>query len=299
MIAQYVADGVVSGALVGLGAIGLTLTYAVLGFANFAQGEFLTWGAYFALALLSGTGLGHAAALPPFAFGWPLLLVLPAAVALTGGLAVALDHVLFRPLRRRAGPMGLVIASFGASLALANLVVLLFGPKPRYFSRAIAFAMPVAPGVRLTADRMLVVALALLAMAALHLLLTRSRLGLAMRASAENPALAAVYGVDAEGVRRASWWIGGGMSALAGVLLGQTEQIQPLMGADMLLSLFAAAILGGIGSAGGAFAGGLIVGLAEALSVPLLGAAYRPAAAFLVLFAVLMLRPTGLFGERP
>lgn len=299
MSLQYLADGLVSGALVGLGAIGLTLTYAILGFANFAQGELLTWGAYFAFSLLSATGLAaDAQAFSPLSFGWPLVLALALAMVLTGGLAVALDAALFRPLRRRGEAMVMVIASFGASLALANLVVLLFGPKPRYFSRAIAMAETVAPGVRLTPDQMLVFLLALLAMAGLHLLLTRTRLGLAMRATAENPTLAAVYGVDAGAVRRASWMIGGALSALSGGFLGLTQQIHPLMGADLLLSLFAAAILGGIGSAYGAFLGGLVVGVAEALSVPVLGAAWRPAAAFLVLFAVLMLRPRGIFGAR-
>jgi branched-chain amino acid transport system permease protein len=120
-----------------------------------------------------------------------------------------------------------------------------------------------------------------------------------MRATAENPALARVIGIDVARVVAATWLIGGALAAVAGVFVGLTVQLRPQMGFDMLLPLFAAAILGGIGSVRGAVAGGLIVGLAQSLAVPLIGAEFRQAVAFLVLLAVLLARPEGLFGERP
>jgi branched-chain amino acid transport system permease protein len=119
-----------------------------------------------------------------------------------------------------------------------------------------------------------------------------------MRAASENPALLALTGFDPAVVARRTCLIGGGLAAVAGVFLGLTVQVRPLLGFELLLPLFAAVILGGIGSVYGALAGSLVVGLAEALSVPLVGAEYRAAVAFLVLLAVLLVRPAGIAGAR-
>ena len=214
-------------------------------------------------------------------------------------LLVDLDGVLFRRLRRHGTQITLVIASFGASLALRNLLVFLYGHEPDYFTREIQIAHPVLPGVRVTADQAVGLGLATVLVLALHLLLTRTTLGRAMRAASENPGLLAVIGIDPQVVARWTWLIGGALAAVAGVFVGLTVQVRPLLGFDLLLPLFAAAILGGVGSVHGAVLGGLVVGLAEALAVPVIGAEYRAAVAFLVLLAVLLVRPTGLLGERP
>jgi branched-chain amino acid transport system permease protein len=296
MIGQIIVDGVTSGAMIGLGAIGLTLTYGLLRFANFAQGEFATWGAYFAL-LIAGA-LGGVAPLGPLTFGWPLLAALLASMALTALLAWSLDAVLFRRLRRHGNAIVLVIASFGASLALRSTVEFLFGPEPYYYSREIAMTLRLAPGMRATADQIVVLALALALMLAMHLLLSRTPLGRAMRAVSENPDLARLAGIDAARVVRATWLLGGALAAAAGVFLGVTVQVRPAMGFELLLPLFAAAILGGIGSVPGAMVGGLVIGIAEAAAVPLAGAQYRAAVAFVVMLAMLLVRPRGLFGGR-
>jgi len=294
---QQVTNGVILGATIGLGAIGLTLTYSILRFANFTHGEFIAWGAYFALGLLAlaapwapDAGPGH---FGPLTVGWPFVAAAPLAVALTAGLALGLDRVLFRPLARRGAGLTLAIASFGASLALRNALVFLYGPQPDYFTREIPIARAVLPGVRVTADQVFLLAVTLVLVAALHLVLTRTGLGRAMRATSENPALAEVAGIDPSRVARWTWIIGAGLAAVGGLLVGLTVQIRPLMGAELLLPLFAAAILGGIGSVPGALLGGLIVGLAEALAVPLVGAEYRAAVAFLILLVVLLVRPRG------
>ena len=130
-----------------------------------------------------------------------------------------------------------------------------------------------------------------------HLLLTRTAIGRSMRAVGENPALAGVVGVDVRAVVRAVWVLGAGLACMAGVIAGLLIQIRPQMGLDLLLPLFAAAILGGIGSVPGAMLAGLIVGLAEALTVQLVGAEWRAAVAFVILVAILLLRPQGLFGR--
>jgi branched-chain amino acid transport system permease protein len=303
---QLIADGLVVGSVIALGAVGLTLTYSILRFANFGQGEFMTWGAYLAssaLALvLAVTGAGVMEPLGPFSFGWPLLVAMIAAAALTALLALVVDWLLFRRLRR-GNAITLVIASFGAALALRNLVQFFYGTLPEYYSREIQIAIRLVPrdtlgGLRITPDQLLVIGLTLGIMLALQALLTRTTLGRAMRATAMNPALARVAGVDVAGVIRATWAIGAALAAIAGVFAGVLGQIRPGLGFELLLPLFAAAILGGIGSVRGAVVGGYIVGLAESFSVPLVGAEYRAATAFAVLIGILLLRPSGLFGER-
>jgi branched-chain amino acid transport system permease protein len=303
---QLIADGLVVGSVIALGAVGLTLTYSILRFANFGQGEFMTWGAYIAVSalalVLAVTGGGVMEPLGPFSFGWQLIVAMILAAALTACLALVVDWLLFRRLRR-GNAITLVIASFGAALALRNLVQFLYGTLPEYYTREIQIAIRLLPrdilgGLRITPDQMLVIGLTLVLMLGLQWLLARTTLGRAMRATAQNPALARVAGVDVEGVIRATWVIGAALAAVAGVLAGVVGQVRPGLGFELLLPLFAAAILGGIGSVRGAVAGGYIVGLAESLSVPLVGAEYRAATAFVVLIGILLLRPTGLFGER-
>jgi Branched-chain amino acid ABC-type transport system, permease components len=293
---QYMAEGIILGSTLALGAIGLTLTYNILRFANFAHGEFLTFGAYFALVFASL--FAGSAALPPFTFGWSFLLSIVVAGALTSGLALLLDWLLFRLLRKSNVAVTLVIASFGASLMLRNVVVFIWGSQPEYYSRNIAIAREILPGVRLTADEIFVVVLTALLMAALHFFLTRTRLGKAMRAVSDNPALASVTGINVHGVIRWTWVVGGSLAAVAGGLFGLTVQISPEMGFNLILPMFAAAILGGVGSIYGAVLGGLIIGLAESMSVPIIGAAYKPAVGFLLMFLILLVYPKGILGKR-
>ena len=298
---QFIADGLLAGAMIGLGAIGVSLTYSILRFANFAHGEFIAWGAYAALAIsgLIGFLTGQSVTtLGPFSFGWPMLIAGALAMALTGVLALALDAVLFSRLRARGNAIIMVMASFGASMALRSLLEFIFTSQPAYFSRELQIAVPIGGGVRVTPDQLLTMGLAIVLVTAMFLLMSRTTVGRSMRAVSENPALAAVVGVDVRAVIRTTWMLGGALAAAAGIMVGLTVQIRPYMGFDLLLPLFAAAILGGIGSMPGAVIGGLIVGVAEAAAVPLVGAGYRGAVAFAVLIAVLIIRPTGLFGQR-
>jgi branched-chain amino acid transport system permease protein len=298
---QFAADGLLVGAVIGLGAIGVTLTYSILRFANFAHGEFIAWGAYAALALTGFIGFlvgGNVAPLGPFSFGWPLLVAGVIAMGLTGVLALALDMGLFSRLRARGNAIIMVMASFGASMALRSLLEFMFTSQPAYFTREIQIAIPLGAGVRVTPDQLLTFGLAMVLVVVMFLIMSRTSIGRAMRAVSENPTLASVVGVDVDRVIRATWLLGGALACAAGIMVGITVQVRPYMGFDLLLPLFAAAILGGIGSMPGAVAGGLIVGVAEAAAVPLFGAGFRGAIAFLVLIAILIVRPTGLFGVR-
>jgi branched-chain amino acid transport system permease protein len=304
---QLIADGLVIGSVVALGAIGLTMTFALLKFSNFGHGELMTWGASIAftgLAFFVAAGGGPMTPIGPFSFGWQLVVALALAVALTAMLALLVDWLLFTRLRlRRSEPIVLVMASFGAALALRNILLFLWGPIPDYYSREIQIAIRFLPrdvmgGLRITPDQLLVLGVTAATVIGLHLFLTFSTLGRAMRAVAGNPDLARVAGIDTRRVIRWTWIIGAGLAAMAGVMAGLTVQVRPTIGMDLLLPLFAAAILGGIGNVYGAVLGGLIVGLAESFATPLVGAEYRAAVSFLVLIVLLLFRPTGLLGER-
>ncbi len=272
MSLQFLADGLMMGAMIGLGAIGVTLTYAILRFANFAHGELIAWGTYLALLISASVGTLAGRDVVPIA-------------SLSFGLTVI-----------AAALIAMVMASFGASMALRSLLEFIFSSSPGYFSRDIQIAIPVGFGIRATPDQLFLIALTAVLMIVVHLMMTRTAIGRAMRAVAENPVLARVSGIDVEHVIRATWIIAGALACASGVVLGITVQIRPFMGFDLLLPLFAAAILGGIGSVPGAVMGGLIVGISESASVQFIGAELRAAVAFLILIAVLLLRPTGLFG---
>ncbi len=302
---QIIADGLIIGSVISLGAIGLSLTLSIVRFSNFSHGELLAWGAYLALIVSTGlTAMNENLATPlgPFSFGWGLLIAMIASAGGTALLALLVDTILFKRLRKH-GSITLVIASFGAALVLRNLLLFWQGSVPQYFSQNLQIAISLLPrsvlgGLRFTPDQLFVVALTLTTVAGLHLFLRYSVLGRSMRATAINPALAQVTGIDPERVLRATWLMGGVLAAVAGVFSGVTAQLRPTMGVELLLPLFAAVILGGIGSTWGAVLGGLLIGLAESAAVTLLGAEYRSAAAFIVLIIVLLVKPNGLFGER-
>jgi branched-chain amino acid transport system permease protein len=299
---QAIMDGLVAGSMIGLGAIGLTLTYSILRFANFTHGDFLAWGAYLSLTVLGTLGglfAGAGAPIGPFSFGWGLPLAVLGGAALTVLLALLLDRVLFGRLRARGADVIIVVmASFGASMALRSLLEFIFTARPVYFTQELQIARPLGLGLRATPDQLLVIGTTAVLVAALHLLLTRTATGRAMRAVSENAALAGVYGIDVGRVVRVTWIVGAALACVAGVMAGLLVQIRPYMGFDLLLPLFAAAILGGIGSIPGAMLGGLIIGLAEAFTVQLVGAQWRAGVAFVVLVLVLLIRPAGIFGRR-
>lgn len=301
MIAQALMDGLIAGAMIGLGAIGITLTYSILRFANFAHGELISWGAYIALAisgLLGYVSTTLTAPIGPFSFGWSLPLAAIVAIALTGALALLTDIALFGRLRAKRGTIIImVMASFGAALTLRSLLEFIFTTKPAYYTKALQIAFPLGGGMRATPDQLLSLGLSALLVVAIHLLLTRTAIGRAMRAVSENQQLAGIVGIDVRKVIRTVWLLGAGLACIAGIMAGLLVQIRPHMGHDLLLPLFAAAILGGIGSVPGAMLAGLIVGLTEAITVQIIGAEWRAAVAFVILVAVLLVHPQGLFGR--
>lgn len=302
MMIQSLLDGILVGAIYSLGAIGLTMVMHMLRFANFSHAELLSVGAYCALVfdrLLAALLPPLAGAIGPLSMTWALLAAMLVAMALTGLSAVMIDRLIFRRVRERGVPQSMVFASFGVALILRNLIGLIFGLSPDFYSNDIAFAMVLSrdPLILIKPDQVFVLCAALLCMLILHLVLSRTTFGYALRAVAENPSLAQVNGIALPRIIAAVWLIGGGLAAAAGVFYGLTNQITPLMGSDLLLPVFAATIVGGIGSVYGAVAGGFIIGIAANLALLVVPSGYSPSFPFLIILVVLMVRPNGLFGE--
>jgi branched-chain amino acid transport system permease protein len=282
---QLVVYGIISGSILALGAIGLTLIYRILNFANFAHGDFMVLGAYLALFFKAGLAL-------------PMWLAFVLAMACTAGIAVLLDRAWFRPLRRRgARPVLLAISSLGLALILRNIIRMLWGPQAQYYSRAIhfPFTVPVLR-VRINTQQILIIAVAMGLVMLVGLFLRRTKLGKAMRATSDNHNLALVSGIDTEWVIVWTWVLGAALAAAGGILLGMSVRLQPIMGWNMLLPIFAATILGSIGSPYGAMVGALIIGLAEELSTQFIPTEYKAAVSLILLVIVLLIRPQGLFG---
>jgi len=294
---QVIADGILTGAIISLGAIGVTMTLGILRFANFAHSELVTWGGYFALMFVVFAGTAGES-FGPLSFGWPFVAAILFAGVATALLALLVDMLVFARLRRSgAKEMTLVFASFGVALLLRHIIVVIFGAQAVYYTSALQIAVEILPGVRVMPDQILVLALTVLLVVGLHIVLRYTRLGIAMRASAESADLARVHGVDVRQIVRWTWAIGGGLAAAAGVFYGLTVQLRPEIGFALLLPLFTAALLGGSGSVYGAVIGGMIIGLSESLSTLIIPTGYKQAVPFMILLLVLYLRPRGLFGE--
>lgn len=300
-IPQLLVYGVVSGSILSLGGIGVSLTYSVLGFSNFAHGDIMALGAYLALALLpAASALGISGRpLGALSFGADFVGALLLAVVATCAVVLTLDRILFRRLRN-AGRITLMIASVGVALGLRSLIQFCWGPQPQYYSAKIQRAQVIPGlGVKIKPDQIFIVATAIGLTLLLHLFLRHTRIGKAMRATADNAALARVTGINAERVIVWTWILGASLAAVAGILIGiENKFIMPELGWQLLLPIFAAVILGGLGNAYGAMVGGVVIGVCEEVSTAFLSTAYKPAVAFVILILMLLVRPTGILGRR-
>ncbi|MBN9668923.1 branched-chain amino acid ABC transporter permease [Roseibium aggregatum] len=275
----YVIPGIVIGSIYALGAVGITLIFAILRYAHLAHGDLATLGAFVALAVVSGLGVSPLAALP-------------VAIVATAAVAVGIDKVFYEHLRERP-KIVTVMASLGIALMIRSVVQVFWGVDTQTYVRGI-----VRPedyfGLRIRDREIYTVLAMLLLVGALQVFLTRSKWGKAMRAMSDNPNLALLSGIDNKKVVVLTWVIAGGLCAAAGFFLGLNTELKSLMGWSMLLPVFAAAILGGVGRVEGAVLGGLIVGVAEELSVLWIPSEYKAGMAFVILLFMLLVRPTGL-----
>jgi neutral amino acid transport system permease protein len=290
MFLQLFANGLVTGSVIALGAVGVSIVYGMLRLVNFAYGDYMTFGAF--IGVLFNVTLGL-----------PIVPAALLAMAATAVLSVTLDVALWRPLRRRrAGFMSLFLVSVGLALVIRYVIYLVAGPQPRTYA-VDPYKVYVLGSVRLSGAQGIAIIVAAVAIVLVGLLIGRTGVGRMMRAVADDLPLAAVAGVRTQRVITAAWILSGLLAGLAGVLAGLVQtSFDPQLGFSLLLPIFAAVVLGGIGSAYGALVGGLTLGLAMELSTwpELAGGVnptYKPVVAFGALVLVLLLRPQGLFGR--
>ncbi len=296
-----VVNGVFLGAIIALGAIGLTLIYGILNFANIAYGDYMTLGAYAALFIvgsvlprmgIEGSGLG------PFTFGYPMLIALPIGVAAVAVMAIALDVAVYRRLRNRGvNAVVLAMASLGVAIALRGLVQIIWSGDTQHYPRESKPVYHLPMEVRVPPDAIFIAVITIVLVVSVYVVLNRTKMGKAMRATADNPDLALVSGID---TRRVIWWtwaMGAVLAATAGVLLAVFQaQLLPIMGWRFLIPLFAAVILGGIGNPWGALVAAFVIGISSEVSTQWINPSYKPAVAFAIMIGVLLLRPRGIFG---
>ena len=291
---QQLTNGLAVGGIYALVALGYTMVYGVLKLINFAHGDLFTIGAYFGLTLLASGGL--AAVWPPAAaVALALLLVL----LMVAALGVALERVAYRPLRK-ANRLSAVVSALGASIMLQNAVMLVYGARFYVYPEELrpSLALHVF-GLSVPVMRLVVIVGSVLLMLALYAFIHRTRMGAAIRAVAIDQGAARLMGINVDRVISLVFFLGAGLGGAAGVMVGMYYgQIDFTMGWTYGLKAFTAAILGGIGNIPGAMLGGLLLGVIEALGASYLAMAWKDAIAFLVLILILIIRPTGLLGER-
>ena len=294
-------NGIFLGSILALGAVGITLVFGVMRFANIAHGDMMTMGAYVTFFLLVSvlpehTGLG------PFTFGFTLLIALPVSMAAVAALAVGMDILVFRKLRlRRANIVTIEIASLGVAIAIRGFVQMVWGTPVRYFPNEGRTHFSLPADISIAPNHLFVSGAALVLAIALHLLLTRTKQGKAMRATSDNPDLARASGINTDRVLLWTWAIAGALAGAAGVLLvifNATAQLKPTMGFQLLVPLFAAVVVGGIGNPYGAFLGAMLIGISMEVSTAWALPTYKPAIAFTVMVVVLLFRPRGILGSK-
>jgi branched-chain amino acid transport system permease protein len=278
---QALLNGMVSGLLIALPAIALSLTYGILNFANFSIGAMITTGAY--LAYIANTSLGM-----------PIAVAAPAAAIGLACVAIAVQHSVYHQIRN-ADHVTLLVASMGVAFVLENVLRFFYGADVRTLDVPVARPL-VWNGLRLNHEQLTIAVVALSAMVVVAFILKRTRLGRAMRAISDDPDLAEVRGIGRASTVDWTWAVSGVLTALAGVLIALDGVVDPMMGTNYLVSVFAAAVIGGIGNPFGAVAGALIIGLVEETSALAVSTTYRQGVSFAVLVLVLLLRPQGLVG---
>ena len=282
---QILVNSAVTGSLYLLGAVGLTVTYGLSGFTNFAYAELLTLGAFIGYWIAEDMGLGL-----PVAFVVAFLI--------TGAVSVLCYRFIFQPLAKRgASTIHLMIASIALGFIIRYSIGAGWGWAPLYFN--ITWPSYIIGSVRIAGQWLWLVIVALSLAFSMHLILIKTRIGKAIRASSSNPNLALASGINVNQVILITWFVGAGLAAIAGIFRAVNTQIWPMTGWDIILPIFAVVVLGGIGNYYGAIAAAFIISLAENIGVVALtslglSTEYRMAIAFLIIVITLVVKPQGL-----
>jgi neutral amino acid transport system permease protein len=283
-VLQTSLNGVSLGAIYALGAVGLTLVYGILKLTNFAHGDYLTFGAYMAY-LVNVT------------WGAPMVVAVFWAMLATALLALLFERTLWGPMRKRhAGFLQLILMSIGLAFLLRAIIQWFWSTEIRSLdvdnTTSVEFL-----GLRIGETELIVIVVGVVVISAVGLMLRYSLLGKRMRALSDDLDLAETAGIDTKRVILYTWIFSGALAGLAGVMAGATTNLRPELGFELLLPIFAAVILGGIGDAFGALAAGLVLGVVTEWSTLLIDSRWKVAVGFVVLVVVLIIRPQGIFGK--
>jgi branched-chain amino acid transport system permease protein len=283
-LGQVTINGVVAGNYFALGAVGLTLIFGVLRLVNFAHGEFLTFGAYMLI-------LGNA-------LGFPLALSVVFGVVTTAVLGLALEVGLWRPVRRRrVGELQLLLLALGLAFFMRNAIAFVAGPEDRATGANITAGVRVGD-LRIGRTELIVTVLGIMVILLVAVTLKYSSLGRQARALADSIQLSETTGIDTDRIVLVTWAASAGLAGLAGIFYAlPAGTVNPNLGFSLILSIFAAVVVGGIGNAYGALAGGLLIGLVQEWATLVIDPAMKVAVGFAVLILVLLIRPQGLFGQ--
>jgi neutral amino acid transport system permease protein len=283
-VAQRGLNGLSLGAIYALGAVGLTLVYGILKLVNFAHGDFLTFGAYMAY-LVNVT------------WGLPLVVAVFWAMVTTAVLGIFLEKVMWGPMRAKgAGMLQLLLMAIGLALVIRYVIQFIWSTELRQLdvnrTDTVEFL-----GLTIGRTNLIVIIVGFVVLIGTGMMLRYTLLGKRMRALSDNLDLAETSGIDTSRVIVWTWVFAAGFAGLAGVLAGAITQVQPELGFELLLPIFAAVVMGGIGNAYGALAGGIVLGLVIEWSTLFIDARWKTAIGFVVLILVLIVRPQGIFGK--
>ena len=285
--AQLLADGLILGIIIALAALGLSLVFGTTGLTNFAHGELLTLGGLLTYFFSTIAGL-------------PVFAAIPIAVALSAFIGGYLqDRLLWKPLRKRGtGLIAMLVVSIGFAIFIRYVFLFIFGGYTRQLPQFAGQAGLEIGLVSITPKSIISTSVGLLLLVGATLWLLRSKMGKASRAVADNPALAAASGIEVEAVIRSVWILGAFLAAFAGIMVTLNQGVSFLMGQDMLLLIFAAVTLGGLGTAYGALVGSLVIGVLIQLSTLIIPTELKYVGALLILILILLVRPQGILGRK-
>ena len=287
LVAQLLWNGLVSGALIALVALGLTLIYGIAGFIQFAHGEMVALGAYSFLVFHK-------------VLDWEIFPSAFGAVWIVVGIGLVLEKLFFKPVRDH-DPMTPLVMSIGLSIGIQALILIFFGAKILTISDHTFASSPLFWGkVLATSAQIYAIILSLILMSGLMLFLYKTKQGKAIRATASNRNLSKIFGINVDTSMKWIFGVGAGLAAIAGILLGFEQNLEPTMGVMMSLKAFSAVVLGAVGSVRGTIFGAFLIGLSESLLIGLgiIPSGFSAAIPFVVLIGMLLIRPQGLFGKR-
>ncbi|HHY39605.1 MAG TPA: branched-chain amino acid ABC transporter permease [Clostridia bacterium] len=283
VLVQLLINGLVAGSIYGIVAVGYSMVYSILRFVNFAHGYVAMIGMYLAYTFSVRMGMNF-------------FLSAVSAILLSCLLGWSVERAAYRPLRR-SFYLAPLITSIGVSFLLEAIALLVWGADIRSYDIPVREGLEVL-GARITMVQIWIIAALLLSLMVLMWLLNRTILGVAIRATADDQDMARMLGVDADSIIVVVFLLGSAMAAVAGILLGLETNLQPTMGLVVTVKAFAAVILGGLGNIYGGLIGGLLIGFAENLGIWFIPAVWKDAIAYAILLVILLVKPSGLFGQR-